>query len=322
MNEKNHVKPKSGLKSLLGPMSSLLAVVAVTCLLASLGTWAAHSKLLAAPQPAVAAAASEPEVPTEAGNTAAETPVLPAPTATPVADAQPATALPTLEPGEEGQAPSPPIHTPTPASTGTSLQHTVQQGETLGGVAQAYGVSVEALVAANDITNPDTIYAGQTLRIPTDGVTTPISATTPPADAPTPGASPALPSEVQEERWIDVDLSHRFPSERFGACRLASIHDDTVNAEPPRYWALCTVSRQIGQLWGVLESLRRLHLLGILANCYTSREIDVSRPQAAGPGQRGRARWSEPSGHSGDRGSRGRRRQAQNDWPAVRSRAP
>ena len=57
---------------------------------------------------------------------------------------------------------------------------------------------------------------------------------------------------------------------------MASIHDGTVNAWTPRYGALCTVSREIGQLWGVLESLKRLHLLVILANCYTSREIDVS----------------------------------------------
>lgn len=44
--------------------------------------------------------------------------------------------------------------------------HTVASGETLGQIARLYGVSVNALSAANGISDPDRIYAGQTLRIP------------------------------------------------------------------------------------------------------------------------------------------------------------
>ena len=44
--------------------------------------------------------------------------------------------------------------------------HYVQRGETLSQIARWYGVSVQQLVAANNIPNPSRIYAGQKLCIP------------------------------------------------------------------------------------------------------------------------------------------------------------
>lgn len=44
--------------------------------------------------------------------------------------------------------------------------HTVQRGETLGGIALQYGTTVEALMRANGITNPSLIVTGQQLVIP------------------------------------------------------------------------------------------------------------------------------------------------------------
>lgn len=44
--------------------------------------------------------------------------------------------------------------------------HTVQRGETLGGIALQYGTTVEALMRANGITNPSLIVSGQRLVIP------------------------------------------------------------------------------------------------------------------------------------------------------------
>ena len=44
--------------------------------------------------------------------------------------------------------------------------HVVQAGETLAGIAAQYGVTVEALVVANNLTDPDKIVAGQELIIP------------------------------------------------------------------------------------------------------------------------------------------------------------
>ncbi len=42
----------------------------------------------------------------------------------------------------------------------------VQPGDTLTSIAQRFGVSLQALMEANNISDPDEIYAGQVLRIP------------------------------------------------------------------------------------------------------------------------------------------------------------
>lgn len=78
-----------------------------------------------------------------------------------------ATVAPTLTP--------PPVDVePAPA-----IVHIVQPGETLFRIATRYGVTVNAMVTANDITDPTLIYAGQQLLIP--GFTPPqLSITLPP----------------------------------------------------------------------------------------------------------------------------------------------
>jgi LysM repeat protein len=53
-----------------------------------------------------------------------------------------------------------------PERQGTTT-HVVQWGETLSIIARRYGVTVSAIVSANGLRNPDYIYAGQTLAIPT-----------------------------------------------------------------------------------------------------------------------------------------------------------
>jgi len=44
--------------------------------------------------------------------------------------------------------------------------HTVRRGENLTGIANLYGVTVEALVSANDLSNPNQVFAGDVLFIP------------------------------------------------------------------------------------------------------------------------------------------------------------
>ncbi|MFZ9629266.1 MAG: LysM peptidoglycan-binding domain-containing protein [Ilumatobacteraceae bacterium] len=51
------------------------------------------------------------------------------------------------------------------------LKHAVQPGESLFTIAAQYGVSVDELIAINEIDNPDYIQAGQVLLIPDDGTT-------------------------------------------------------------------------------------------------------------------------------------------------------
>ncbi len=50
------------------------------------------------------------------------------------------------------------------ASTGTT--YTIEVGDTLSGIAQAFGTTVEALASANGIANPNVIYAGAVITIP------------------------------------------------------------------------------------------------------------------------------------------------------------
>lgn len=60
------------------------------------------------------------------------------------------------------------------------IYHTVQPGENLYRISLRYGTSVQALMQANGISNPNRIYVGQRLRIPA-------SADQPPAPSPEPG---------------------------------------------------------------------------------------------------------------------------------------
>ena len=56
----------------------------------------------------------------------------------------------------------------TPPATG-EIMHVVQWGETLSLIASRYGVTMEAIMAVNGLSNPDQIYAGQRLIIPAPG---------------------------------------------------------------------------------------------------------------------------------------------------------
>lgn len=47
--------------------------------------------------------------------------------------------------------------------------HIVQKGETLSGIARYHGVTIHALMYANGLADPNYIYVGQRLYIPTDG---------------------------------------------------------------------------------------------------------------------------------------------------------
>ena len=45
-------------------------------------------------------------------------------------------------------------------------KYTVQSGDTLTGIASKYGVTVDAIVAANNLSDRSVIFAGQVLTIP------------------------------------------------------------------------------------------------------------------------------------------------------------
>ena len=57
-----------------------------------------------------------------------------------------------------------PLPTPTPTI------YEVKRGETLGTIALQFGVSVEAIIAVNGITDPNRVSVGQKLVIPVSGL--------------------------------------------------------------------------------------------------------------------------------------------------------
>ena len=68
-----------------------------------------------------------------------------------------------------GTAATPPTTPTKPPAPSTDTKYTVKSGDTLTKIAAVYGVTVQQLVAANKITNPNLVYVGQVLLIPGSG---------------------------------------------------------------------------------------------------------------------------------------------------------
>ena len=137
----------------------------------------ARAKATAGAQTATAQAAAVEEEPADASPTE-EAPVEasqepaeePEPTAIP-------TAVPTAVEEQPTAAPSPEATAaPQPTLTTGGTVHVVQAGETTYRIAVNYGVTVAAIVAANNLADATKIYVGQELIIPESG-------TQPPADS-------------------------------------------------------------------------------------------------------------------------------------------
>ncbi|MBM4436171.1 MAG: LysM peptidoglycan-binding domain-containing protein [Actinobacteria bacterium] len=58
---------------------------------------------------------------------------------------------------------------PRPTPSPTPLVYSVRPGDSLSAIAARFGVTVEALVQANRIVNPDSLSVGQPLTIPSPG---------------------------------------------------------------------------------------------------------------------------------------------------------
>jgi nucleoid-associated protein YgaU len=82
-------------------------------------------------------------------------------------DETPTATLPPALPTQPPALQTTPTATPTEEVQGAQEQeYEIQAGDTLAAIADQFGVTVEAIVAANQIENPDLIQPGQTLIIP------------------------------------------------------------------------------------------------------------------------------------------------------------
>jgi LysM repeat protein len=114
-----------------------------------------------------------------------------------------ATSLPVVE-----HTPTVPLATALPTATSTAgpgepIIYRVRPGDTLLTIAAQFNVTVEDIMTANNLENPDFIQVGQELLIPVGGLSTPVSADTPvpqPTDtlgaASTPQPSTATPTDT------------------------------------------------------------------------------------------------------------------------------
>jgi len=124
--------------------------------------------------------------------------------------------------GERIQLVITPVPTPTntapPLPTVGATKYTVQSGDTLSGIASRFGISVDDIVRANNIADPNSLSEGQVLTIPPREVAPPTAVvgisvtpvitgtlvpgptateTLPPLDA-TPPQGPIIPDETAE----------------------------------------------------------------------------------------------------------------------------
>ena len=124
--------------------------------------------------------------------------------------------------------------------------HIVRSGETLSSIAFEYGVALDALIAANGITNASLIYAGQSLIIPgantSDGKATP---------TPTP-ASPSQPAAALTATGYGV-CAHMFDVD-LDSVMVATQGMGFTWVKQQIEWALFEPSR--GQIqWAALDSI-------------------------------------------------------------------
>lgn len=84
-----------------------------------------------------------------------------------------------------------PTSTPIPSglAQGTKLEYTVQAGDSLGGIAALFNSTIEEIITANNITDPNAIKVGDLLIIPVNMVTP--TATRPPTSTTAPDAATA-----------------------------------------------------------------------------------------------------------------------------------
>ncbi|MEM8953454.1 MAG: LysM peptidoglycan-binding domain-containing protein [Verrucomicrobiota bacterium] len=77
-------------------------------------------------------------------------------------------------------------------STATIASYSVRQGDTLSSIARAHGASISAIIAENNLTNPNSLALGQPLRIP--GATKAVVAGSPSPASPLANSKKQFPS--------------------------------------------------------------------------------------------------------------------------------
>jgi LysM repeat protein len=83
------------------------------------------------------------------------------------------------------------VETTIPTTTTQPRFYKVQSGDTLGKIAAAFGLPIQAIMEKNAITDPDKIFAGQILELPLASEIV-VTSLPPQTTAPGPTAAPAI----------------------------------------------------------------------------------------------------------------------------------
>jgi LysM repeat protein len=128
-----------------------------------------------------------------------------------------------------------PTWTPTPAPPGQTVIYVVRSGDTMYSISRRFGVSVACLSQANNISNPNRIYAGQRLVIPRDGCGTAPYPTPPPGPTPIP-PTPCPPQPGQSVYVVQRGDTMYSIARRFG-CSVYEISVANNIANPSLIYA-------------------------------------------------------------------------------------
>ena len=142
--------------------------------------------------------------------------------------------------GSGGPAPSAP-----PPPTGNAT-YRVRPGDTLGGIASRFNTSVSALASLNGISNPNMIYAGQTLRLPGSGSAPAPTPVAPPTSAPPVGPTTGGVSAAQL-RAIMPNLSAA-DANRYLPYLNAAMAEGHINTPARQAAFLAQLAHESGQL--------------------------------------------------------------------------
>ena len=103
-------------------------------------------------------------------------------------------------------------------ASGGEVTHVVQAGDTLGGIAELYDVSMADIVAANNIANVDVLEVGQSLIVKAGAAaeTAPSDSTTPDTTAPSDGVEQVHVVQAGDNLFR-IGLSYGFTAEELAA---------------------------------------------------------------------------------------------------------
>jgi LysM repeat protein len=99
-----------------------------------------------------------------------------------------------------------PAPTETPAPTPTPFTYTVKKGDTMGGIAFNYGLSLDQLLAANPTVQPRMLSVGTVLIIPLEGELP--TAVPQPTSLPLPTAAPLCYSQADGGMWCFLPVTN------------------------------------------------------------------------------------------------------------------